>query len=441
MIADMHRARHLAWELPKLGWQVEILAPDATYQPACCLDADSSGFFPPDTPTHSAGPLWPGVFRAVGFGTIGWRALVPMARLGQMLLRSRHFDLVYVSTAQFPLFLLGPYWQRRIGVPYVLDFHDPCYREDEFAPMWARPSMKHRAAACSSRYVERRSVADAAAVVSVSSNYIDTLRRRYAHGTPAALRAERTAIIPFAVRPDDLADASSKSNCRGADTQERAEIVYVGAGGPVMERSFSLLCRALARVRVKEPRLLDRVRVILRGTMLGWQEGQRRHLMEIAQESGLDDVIAENPLRVSYRRSLELLSQAQGALVLGADDPGYMPSKLFSYALSGKPLLASLHRGGPAFGYLERNPILGHAVWFGPSGEMPDDEAAAVVATFLRELVACQSFDRRIALEPFLARSMARRHAALFDACLGSIGDRREPIGLRFPATAPAGPA
>ena len=29
MIADMHRARQLAWELPQLGWEVEILSPDA----------------------------------------------------------------------------------------------------------------------------------------------------------------------------------------------------------------------------------------------------------------------------------------------------------------------------------------------------------------------------------------------------------------------------
>src|SRR5271156_5483842 len=86
MIADMHRARHLAWELPALDWQVEILAPDASYQPASCPDADSSAFFAPDGSTHSAGPFWPRAFRAIGLGTIGWRALVPMARLGLKLL-------------------------------------------------------------------------------------------------------------------------------------------------------------------------------------------------------------------------------------------------------------------------------------------------------------------------------------------------------------------
>ena len=45
MIADMQRVRQLAWELPKLGWEVEVLSPSAEYQPATCVDEDSAGFF------------------------------------------------------------------------------------------------------------------------------------------------------------------------------------------------------------------------------------------------------------------------------------------------------------------------------------------------------------------------------------------------------------
>jgi hypothetical protein len=436
MIADMHRARHLAWELPKFDWQVEILAPDASYQPVSCLDADSSGFFPGDTLVHSAAPFWPGLFRAIGFGTIGWRALVPMARLGQKLLQTKHFDLVYFSTAQFPLFLLGPLWQRRVGVPYVLDFHDPCYLEGGLQPTWARPSLKHKVSTWLAKYVERRSIADAAAIVSVSSNYIDTLRRRYAERNPAWLGAGRTAVIPFGVLPHDLVEASPNSMRRGARPQERAEIIYVGAGGPVMRRSFSLLCKALARAGMRESGLLDRVCITLHGTMLGWHQGQRRHLMEIAREHGLDHVVSEDPRRVSYRRSLELLIQGEGALILGVDDPGYMPSKLFGYALSGKPLLASLHRDGPAFGRLESKPILGRALWFDQSDEMPVDLAAEMVIAFLRDVVARRSFDRRVALQSFLAQSTARRHVELFEACLGLIDDRCRPIGFASPALA-----
>jgi hypothetical protein len=45
MVADMQRARHLAWELPRFGWEVEILVPDGAFQPPSCLDRDSDAFF------------------------------------------------------------------------------------------------------------------------------------------------------------------------------------------------------------------------------------------------------------------------------------------------------------------------------------------------------------------------------------------------------------
>ena len=136
MIADMHRARHLAWELPKLGWQAEILAPDMSYQPISCRDDDSGAFFAPDIPAHHVAEFLPRLCQRIGLGNIGWRALLPMARRGWQLLASKRFDLVYISTAQLPLFLLGPLWRRLTGVPYVLDLHDPGYRDDAEKPSW-----------------------------------------------------------------------------------------------------------------------------------------------------------------------------------------------------------------------------------------------------------------------------------------------------------------
>ena len=200
MIADMHRARQLAWELPKLGWQVEILSPNTAYQLRSCLDSDGAEFFAPDTLTHFVPQFWPALFRTLGFGSIGWRAIIPMFCAGRKLLRQRRFDLVYFSTTQFSLFLLGPVWQRQLAVPFVLDFHDPCYNEIAH-PMWARPSLKHRISNWIAKYVERRAVTRAAAIVSVSPAYIDVLRRRYAERRPMWLETGRTAVIPFAAAP------------------------------------------------------------------------------------------------------------------------------------------------------------------------------------------------------------------------------------------------
>jgi len=152
--------------------------------------------------------------------------------------------------------------------------------------------------------------------------------------------------------------------------------------------------------------------------MLGWQIGEARSLADIAAKWGIDDLVREEPRRLSYRRSLELLIQSDGSLIFGVEDAAYMPSKLFSYALSGKPLLAILHRDGPAFSKFQSIRDLGHALWFGQSDDMPLEEAVNVLETFLREVVARKIFDRRSSLTPYLATAMARHHVELFEACL-----------------------
>jgi hypothetical protein len=174
----------------------------------------------------------------------------------------------------------------------------------------------------------------------------------------------------------------------------------------------------MSHLRTQAPELVGSIRIELYGTMLGWREGEPRHLAELACEQGLGDLITEHPGRISYRRSVELLVQSDGALVLGVDDAGYMPSKLFSYALSGKPLLASLRQDGPAFVEFQRRSGLGHAIWFGEFDEMPLPDATATVSAFLREVVTRRTFDRRRLVEPFLAATMARKHVALFEECL-----------------------
>ena len=252
-------------------------------------------------------------------------------------------------------------------------------------------------------------------IVSVSPNYLNELGLRYEAANPVWLRNRKTRVIPFAASPRDLKIASSGVEHAGIPTDKKT-VVYVGSGGPIMHRSFSLLCRALAFLRNERLTPVEKMRIELCGTMRSWQDGERRHLAEVAHESGVGDLIEERPSGISYRRSLELLQESDGALILGVDDAGYMPSKLFTYACSGKPLLAVLRKDGPAFAEFHRNPTLGHALWFGQSGDMPLDAAADVLERFLGEVFHRQSFDRTIGLEPFLARNMASRHVELFDS-------------------------
>ena len=410
MIADMQRARQLAWQLPGAGWQVEILCPGFDYQPPSCNDADSANFFSPAAKVHAVPPRAPVFFRFFGIGNIGLRALVPLYFAGCKLLTARRFDLIYFSTAQFPLFLLGAPWRRRFKIPYVLDLHDPIDTGAAATP----GGWKQRASRFFSRFIERHAVAAASGLVAVSPHYIALMQNQYADRRPQWLKPDRQAAIPFAVLPRDLEEAAAGSSGNDGGAKR---IVYVGTGGAVMARSFRLLCAALAELRRQHSPLLENIRIELHGTSSAVAVDMDTPLARIAGEFGVADLVGEHPARVTYRRSLELLLHGDGALVLGVDDAGYMPSKLATYAYSGKPLLACLRRDGPALAMLREEPALGHVLWFSQTQEMPLDDAATVVAAYLEEVGSGRTFARQAELAPYTAAAMAARHAQLFEAC------------------------
>jgi glycosyltransferase involved in cell wall biosynthesis len=412
MVADMHRARQLAWHLPALAWNVDILCPDETYQPPASLDQDSAEFFAPDIPVHSVPQSFSSIFRGLGIGSIGPRAILPMLRAGQRLLRTRRYDLVYVTTAQVLLFLLGPMWRRQFGTPFVLDLHDPISRDEAQMPH----GLKHRMSRALAKHVEAGAVKAASGLISVSPSYLDQLHQRYGKSNPKWMSAGRRAVIPFSILPHDLEEAARTAPARSDDG--RARIVYVGTGGPLMVRSFSLLCRALSQLRARHDDRLEHLRLELYGTASVLGRDFQSHLARIASDAGVPDIVSEDPRRVTYRRSLELLSQGDGALILGVDDAGYMPSKLFTYASAGKPLLASLRRDSPAYAAFQQNPQLGRVLWFDHKDEMPIASAANTLSAFLADVTGGRQFDRKTGLAPYSALAMAKRHADVFAACL-----------------------
>jgi hypothetical protein len=252
-------------------------------------------------------------------------------------------------------------------------------------------------------------------LIAVSPRYLEQMRSRYADRREPWLKPGRQAVIPFAVLPRDLqaAGAGSAANAGGV-----RRIVYVGTGGAVMARSFRFLCKWLAELRRQQPHSLENIRIELYGTSSAVGAGLDAHLAQIAGEFDVADLVGEYPARVTYRRSLELLRQSDGALVLGVDDAGYMPSKLATYAFSGKPLLACVHRDGPALAMLRAQPALGHALWFSQAQDMPPSDAVAVVAAYLEEVRSGRTFARPAELAPHTAAAMAARHAQLFETCL-----------------------
>lgn len=368
-MADMQRARMLAEELVRQGWKVEVLHPDTSYQPPYSHEPGSDSFFP-QICQNEVGPWMKEMFQAVGSRSIGIRAGVPLARKGLELLQSRKFDVVYFSTAQHLLTYAGPWWRRKTGVPYVADVHDPVFIPQ---PKYqtSRSSLKARLAREVGRWIEKRALAQADGVVSVSRGYVDDLlerhpRARWARadigddGLGLRLRNEedggrKTENVDFPSSISHLPYPTSTrvlvqpfpADERGlemvkAEKREsgKKRIVYVGAGGTIMERGWR---EFLTQMR-KEP-LAKEVVIEIYGTDPFWKQGERVYLQEIADEMGLKGVVVEDPKRVSYERSLALVKGADGLLVLGVDDPNYQPSKLHTYLATGLPVMVLARAG------------------------------------------------------------------------------------------------
>jgi hypothetical protein len=415
MLADMQRARVLGWELPTAGWDVEVLTPASSEVRQDAVEPDGDGFFS-DAPVHEVGSIGRRLFEAIGSRSLGWRTLLPMYRAGIALLATRRFDLVYFSTTTFCYFVLGPLWRQKFGIPYVLDFQDPWVKSDNSA--YQNKSWKMLAREFLDRHMERFSVIRAAGIVSVSPGYIDQLRSRYQNYDPVCLSPERHRIIPFGVRQGDLFEAQKGLLLKQPRTKEQFTIHYIGVGGPAQRRSFTLVCRTIAKLRAEGNPLVNSVRIHLYGTMYGWRPGDPKDLEIVARDAGLGDIVEEHTERIPYRRSLELLLDGGGALVLGVTDPAYIPSKLFPYALSGKPLIAALRRGGSAYLEFQRSPGLGHVLWFDSSEDMPMERATDIMKKFLSEVFDRKTFDRARIIAPNLSAKMSREHTELFDVCI-----------------------
>jgi glycosyltransferase involved in cell wall biosynthesis len=339
--------------------------------------------------------------------SIGWRAFWPLYAAGNALFAKQQFDLVYITTAQFNLFCLGRLWRRRFGTPYVLDFHDPWVRGVRKA-VTTKHGLKLRIASTLMRLLEKIAVADAAGIVAVSRVYIEQLQARYPDAL--GLTIPRTAVIPFAASERDLEAVRVSPN--GA----KVEIAYVGAGGKIMEKSWRAILNAVAALSASRAPLVEGIRFRFFGTEAFWREGERKFLEEVAREYGLEHIVEEHPPRISYRRAMEIIQSSAGLVVLGVDDTAYMPSKLFLYALTGKPLLTCLHQHSQANCYFKELTGLGHLIHF-DGKDTPTDELETV-RLFLREVMERQTFNRQNLLTDYLSPAVARRHIEFFEKLL-----------------------
>ena len=179
--ADMQRVRLILPYLKDSGVEAEVLGVEAE-QVNVPKDPWLVPGLPADVLIHLVKALGLKWARFPGLGILSFRALRALRRKGDELLRSGRFDLVYFSTTQFGIHVLGPYWKKRHSVPFVMDYQDPWvsdyYREHpEVNPPGGR--LKYAITSWMSRRDEPRVLRECSGITSVSAAYPQQLENRY----------------------------------------------------------------------------------------------------------------------------------------------------------------------------------------------------------------------------------------------------------------------
>lgn len=344
--ADMQRVRMSLPYFKEYGWQAEVVkVKNEAYE--ISMDDLLLESIPKEIIIHEVEAFSKKWTAKLGLGSIALRSLWYYRKYVNQLLRKEHFDLIYFSTTQFPVCILGSYWKKKFNIPYVIDMQDPWhsdYYQDK--PKDQRPK-KYWFSYRLNKWLEPISMKHVVGLVSVSQSYLDTLHVRYPH-----TRGIPQSVITFgAFEKDFELTLEHQDQIKPAIQKEKGliQIVYVGRGGYDMHPSARLLFQSFQELLAKDEASFECFRFYFIGTSYAPKGKGIKTIEPLAIAMGLGKYVMEETDRIPFYESIRTLQLADALVILGSNDPQYTASKIYPYILAKKPLLGIFNSNSSAY--------------------------------------------------------------------------------------------
>lgn len=287
-------------------WMVELAGTEHSIVTVKCLDAR--------------------VTRKFGVGDLGLRMLPYLTKALRKHAKIEKPVFMLYPVPSWYVLMVAPRVKRITGVPYGIDFIDPWVH-----PMDERErSVKKRLSHWISRRMEKKVCLHASIIYAVSKGINEDLVARNPE-----LKDKKFLAIPYGAEQYDF---DSVRNEVAANTSGKILIRYIGA---IWLDCYSVLdgmMPALAAAGREIP-----LQVEFYGTSYAGENLAKPQLDNWINANGMEAYTSESPLRVSYRKAVELTLGADLLILIGGMLPYYAASKLMGLLVSKKPFVAFVH--------------------------------------------------------------------------------------------------
>jgi len=304
---------------------------------------------PPGTKIHKVKALSKKWTIKIGLGSLGLRSLWFYYTKVNRLLKAGHYDLVYFSTTQFPVCILGAFWKKKFNIPYVIDMQDPWHSEYYQGKSKEQQPKKYWFSYRLNKHMEPMAIKQVDGLISVSENYITDLKNRY----PEIQNIPAATITFGAFEPDVEIALINTNQFENLLYPGHTSIVYVGRGGADMHQAIAPVFKVLKQGISNSPEIFKRFKFYFIGTSYAPVGTGNPTIMPLAEMYGIEDYVIEITDRIGYYHALSTLQQADALFIAGSDDPNYSASKIYPYLLSGKPLLTIFNSKSPVVNILK----------------------------------------------------------------------------------------
>ena len=336
-LAAVHRSRLFAQHLPEFEWKPIVLTVDEKYYEEK-LDNNLEKLLPESLQIEKVKAF--GVTKPRLIGDIGLRGFFQLYKRAKELIIKEKIDFLYILIPSFYVALLGRWLHASTGVKYGIDYIDPWVH---YFPGSDKKFSRHWFSTKVAKFLEPIAIKKVSLITGVAEGYYKGVIERNPH-------LEQTCIfgaMPYGGEKTDHEKLAGLHIEPYLFKKEpgKIQLVYAGAMLPKAYQPLEAIFKSIVANR----EIFSSIQIHFIGTGKLPNDPNSYNIKPYAEKYGLwNDIIFEHAQRIPYLDVLIHLNAADGVFILGSTEPHYTPSKVYQGVLSGKPILAVLHKESTA---------------------------------------------------------------------------------------------